>query len=74
MRTKTWIKRKCRETGHFVILAAPGIEADVDEGWLTICDKHSSVCSHETRKLAEGWLSHPLHWCGGCQKENQKNK
>jgi hypothetical protein len=63
----TYIKRKCRETGTYVILAAPGVELAAEEGWVTICDAHGGCVCHETRALAEQWLSHPKEWCPQCQ-------
>lgn len=52
------IRRRARATGTEVVLVyAPS--ADPDQPWETICVDHGGVCSHETRKVAEGWLSHP---------------
>lgn len=68
----TYIKRKCRETGTLVILASPGVELAEAEGWVTICDAHGGCVCHETRKLAEQWLSHPKDWCPGCQEQEKK--
>ena len=62
----TVIERTARSTGTKVMLVyAPS--ADPDQPWETICAEHGGVCSHETRKLAEGWLSHPEEWCEDCQ-------
>ena len=68
---EVYIERKCRETGHIVCLASPGLEAIVSEGWMTICfaPGHGGCVGHPTRKLAENWLSHPKEWCPECQKE-----
>ncbi len=66
---EVYIVRKCRETKANVILASPGVEAIPSEGWMTICELHGGCVGHETRKLAEGWLSHPKDWCSGCQEE-----
>lgn len=59
------LRRRCRATGTIVLLLhAP--EADPDQPWETVCDEHGGVCSHETRRVAEGWLSHPDEWCEDC--------
>lgn len=70
MRSRTVIQRRARSTGTKVLLVAPGIEADESEGWLTICEAHAHVISHETRRLAESWMSHPEDWCEECMKNN----
>lgn len=64
---KTVIQRKARSTGTTVILndRGPGGEWG-DWRWETICSEHGGVCSHETRKLAESWISHPEEWCEDC--------
>lgn len=61
-----WSRRRARSTGTHVVLASPGLEACVEEGWLTICEEHACVCSHETRELAEQWRAHPEDWCEVC--------
>lgn len=69
------ILRRARSTGTVVGLYR-GKEAglDTDGGrapWATICEgpdgeSHGGVVSHETRALAEGWLSNPDVWCPHC--------
>lgn len=71
-RTDVYIKRKCRETGTTVILVSPGVELHYNEGWVTICDDHGGCVTHESRRLAEQWLSHPQDWCPGCQEAVKK--
>lgn len=58
-------ERRCRATGTHVALVYD-YDADPTQPWETICDDHGGVCSHETRALAEGWLSHPDEWCEDC--------
>lgn len=59
------LERKCRVTGTRVWLEyAP--DADPVQPWLTVCEAHGGVCSHETRRVAEQWLSHPDEWCEDC--------
>jgi hypothetical protein len=59
------IERRARATGTRVYLVH-NPDGDPDCPWETICADHGGVCSHVTRKLAEGWLSHPDEWCDGC--------
>ncbi len=60
------IERRNRATGTIVQLVYAE-SADPDQPWETICVDHGGVCSHETRTLAESWLSHPDEWCEvGC--------
>jgi hypothetical protein len=53
------IRRKARATGTYVVLVDRGADDFEDQRWETIC-------AHETRALAEGWLSHPNEWCEDC--------
>jgi len=66
----TYITRKNRRTGNKVSLVAPGIEAHKDEGWMLICEKHSSVCTFETRQQAERHFAYPDQWCEDCMSNN----
>ena len=34
--------------------------------WETICADHGGVCCHETRAMAERFVSHPEEWCEAC--------
>ena len=58
-------ERRTRSTGTLVQLVYSE-SADPDQPWETICVDHGGVCSHETRTLAEQWLSHPDEWCEDC--------
>lgn len=65
------IERHARSTGTLVQLNDRGpytncSEYEPEHRWETICVPHGGVCSHETRRLAEGWLSHPEEWCEDC--------
>ncbi len=66
LRDRVVIERRNRATGTVVLLVDRGPDDDEDNRWETICDDHGGVCSHETRRLAEGWLSHPDEWCEDC--------
>lgn len=59
------IERRCRATGTVVQLVY-SYSADPEQPWETICAEHGGVCSHETRAVAEAWLSHPDEWCEDC--------
>lgn len=61
------LRRRARATGTVVALVdRGGSDGYGDWRWETICVEHGGVCSHETRKLAEAWLSHPDEWCEDC--------
>ena len=59
------IHRECRESATQVQLVY-NYEADPTQPWETICVHQGGVCSHETRALAESFLSHPSEWCEDC--------
>lgn len=59
-------RRRVRSTGTTVSLFAPGAQAMIGEGWMTVCEEHGGVCSHETRHDGEAWLAHPEQWCPYC--------
>jgi hypothetical protein len=59
------LTRKCRATGTEVALVY-NFGGDNIQPWETVCVDHGGVCSHETRALAESWLSHPDEWCEDC--------
>ena len=61
----TLIRRRARATGTHVCLVY-NWGADAAQPWETICEEHGGVCSHQTRRLAEDWLSHPDEWCEDC--------
>jgi hypothetical protein len=61
-------QRRNRTTGTLVGLY-DGEPAGMDtEGgrWQTVCEDHGTICSHETMKVAESFLSHPQNWCEDC--------
>lgn len=70
MSARLILERRVRATGTYVQLVDRGADdPDTlagDHRWETICSEHGGVCSHETRKLAEGWLPHPDEWCEDC--------
>lgn len=65
---KVLIQRRARSTGTVVQLVKEP-EADDDERWMTLCVDHGGCVFHDTRKDAEGWLSHPEDWCPYCQEK-----
>lgn len=68
MRTERIVKeRTARSTGtHVYLVDRGGSDGWGDWRWETVCETHGGVCSHETRALAESWLSHPEEWCEDC--------
>jgi hypothetical protein len=63
------LRRKARSTGTVVALIFYGKDHS-DGPWMTLCEDHAGCVHHDTRKLAEGWLSHPEDWCPGCKGED----
>ena len=62
------ITRKNRQTGTMVTVVSESIvQLDADMKWWTICEDHSRLIGHETRKAAEEWATEPKTWCGVCQ-------
>jgi len=57
------LERKARSTGTVVQLWKNFDGAK----WVTMCEDHGGLVEHDTRKLAEGWLSQPQDWCPTCQ-------
>ena len=41
--------------------------------WQTVCEDHGTVISHQTYKLARGWMTEPWTWCEPC-RENPEVK
>lgn len=40
---------------------------DPDGGrWATVCEDHSTIVNHETRRLAESFMACPEEWCQDC--------
>lgn len=63
------IERRARSTGTVVALYRQTFECDPDLPWETLCVDHGGIVCHETRRTAEGWLSHPEEWCPVCKGE-----
>lgn len=63
------IRTKSRATGTHVLLGrAEDLGMTPDDGaWVTICEEHGGIVSHETRALAAGWTPVPDQWCPVCQ-------
>ena len=61
------IRRKARSTGTTVGLVDCGKDHP-DGPWTIVCEDHRGCMHHQTRKLAEGWLSHPEDWCPDCME------
>ena len=60
---------RARSTGTEVGLYRAA-EAGLDpEGgpWATVCEAHSAVVNHATRRDAQGWMSQPEGWCEDCR-------
>lgn len=61
------VRRRARSTKTVVELWR-----DYDEEpWMTVCVDHGGCVGHDTRRLAERWLSHPEEWCPTCQGEEE---
>jgi hypothetical protein len=62
--------RRNRKTGFVVGLyesAASGIESDPDLPYMTLCEEHSNLVCHETRRLAASFVAVPWEWCAECE-------
>ena len=65
---------KARSTGATILLIdnRPGRGpwfSSHEEGllWFTVCETHSTVCGHETRRDATENASQPQNWCDECR-------
>jgi hypothetical protein len=47
--------------------SAESFESDPELPYTTVCETHSTLVSHETRRAAEQSLSHPEMWCDDCR-------
>ena len=36
--------------------------------WVTLCEDHGGLCTHETLKDAQDWSTSPEQWCWVCQE------
>jgi hypothetical protein len=67
------LERKARSTGTVVqLIKNPGAESEMP--WMTLCVDHGGCVCHDTRKLAEGWLSQPQDWCPTCQEKRDEKE
>ena len=59
--------KKNRITGSQIVVVDNRSKTfmDDDQNWYTVCDTHSSLVGHETRKLAEYHAVVP-EWCEDC--------
>lgn len=65
------IAHRARSTGTVVGLydTTKTSQFDPDGGrWATLCEDHSSIVNHETRKTAERFMSAPEEWCEECSE------
>ncbi|GJF06730.1 hypothetical protein [Pseudonocardia sp. D17] len=47
--------------------ADAGIDDDPTAPWATVCETHSTVVLHRTRRLADGHAADPCGWCQYCR-------
>lgn len=55
-----------RSTGTLVGVYRANDAGLEDRGWASVCETHSRLVIHDTRKLAEYHASCPEGWCGIC--------
>jgi hypothetical protein len=70
--------RRSRQTGNLVGVY-DGEQAGMDtndgmEPWSTVCEVHSTVCSHHTLALAKYHAADPRGWCEDCQAMHHRAK
>lgn len=64
---------KARQTGTLVGVyhgEQSGLEADLENPWVTVCEAHHNLVSHPTLKLAKSHAADPKGWCSDCGEEN----
>jgi hypothetical protein len=61
--------RKSRETGVVVGIYRADQAGFDDEGgpWVTVCEQHSTICNHDTFKLAT-YHAPMVDWCEECRE------
>ncbi len=63
--------RKAQSTGLLVGVynsTQAGLDAAVGAcAWSTVCEVHSTIIGHATRRWALDWASVPEQWCEGCK-------
>lgn len=73
---RTWAgyrsARITRQTGTLVVVVDAwehglGSPEDGDYRWATVCDEHSTICTHPTLRLANDHACDPLGWCEDCR-------
>lgn len=47
--------------------AESGMEEDDELPWTTVCEDHSTLVSHPSKRLAVAHLGHPDGWCDECR-------
>lgn len=69
------IRRRAKATGTMVALVDNRERwfADEEFDWYTVCEDHGELVGHETRRIAEAWLSHPDEWCETCMAETERS-
>lgn len=64
-------RRRARATGSVVVLLDthdPECDLDPEGGrWATLCDDHSTICNHPTRRVARHHMPRPDGWCEECR-------
>lgn len=56
-----------RRPRHVIVGRAEDLYLDPEGGpWVTVCDKHSRVCNHPTKRLAIEHARYPEGWCPPC--------
>jgi hypothetical protein len=64
------IRRRNRQTGTYITIGrSADLGLDPNGGWLTICEKHDFIISHDTKGMAVWHSPDPLGWCEGCMEE-----
>ena len=63
-------KSRARATGTLVgIYNAEQADMCTEGGpWVTVCEPHGQILSHENLRMARMYAPHPGWWCWDCQK------
>lgn len=62
-----------RETGTLVVVYRDE-DADPTQPWISLCDDHGQLVSHDTLALAQSHASNPLGWCEICNGQDSYNE
>ena len=68
-------QRKARATGTLVGVyhgEQSGMECDPDYPWITVCEEHSTICTHSTLALAKYHAADPSEWCRACSRDKER--